>query len=405
MVNCGICTPDLAVVDPLTDVKEVSVAAADRVERARELFGGAGCDAAAVRFARIGAVVAFLLMSAGLCGCASSIIGDKLVAPTPSRGTGKPPADLVDAEMRFRVGPPDATLYAWRMEPRPHTVFRTPDDNHIKARLDQIDTKWSGTANVMILETWRRPEVCIATPKPGKSMAVPVKFRSTVILIQGWGTGIRDGAYLEPLAACLSNAGCRVIYLDLRAQGDSTGAHFTWGEQDAKDISQVIDQLQASGLAGERIILVGHSYGAGTAIAAAAADPRISAVVALSPPPALRQCRSVASTMAKVEFPLIYFLLNPFVTERTWQEAVDRAGQIGGFDPDKADPCLRIRETSARVLLMHGGHDQVCPVWASKAIHDARPEGTEFDVWPDDGHSSYLDREEFLGQVLGWLAR
>ena len=64
----------------------------------------------------------------------------------------------------------------------------------------------------------------------------------------------------------------------------------TFGLQEAKDLSQVVDALGQRGLLAGNLGVYGISYGATTAIHLAAADRRVRAVVAVEPsaPPARR---------------------------------------------------------------------------------------------------------------------
>ena len=90
-------------------------------------------------------------------------------------------------------------------------------------------------------------------------------------------------ANMLPAARALADAGYRAVLVDLRGRGRSTGKYMTFGLQEAKDLSQVIDALEQRGLLAGNLGVYGISYGATTSIHLAAADRRVRAVVAVEP--------------------------------------------------------------------------------------------------------------------------
>jgi pimeloyl-ACP methyl ester carboxylesterase len=131
--------------------------------------------------------------------------------------------------LQTEVGPPDATLVSWVIEPR-----------------------------------------------QGLS-------KGSVVLLHG----VRmDKQSLVPVALALSDAGYRALLVDLRGHGESSGRYLTYGTVEARDISQLLDALGPSpGCAG----VYGFSYGAAVAIELAARDPRFVTVVAVAPFSSLRE--------------------------------------------------------------------------------------------------------------------
>ena len=104
--------------------------------------------------------------------------------------------------------------------------------------------------------------------------------RGTVLVLHGLGG---RGLTMLPKADALARAGYRAVLVDLRGQGRSTGRYLTFGIQEARDLSQVIDALERHALGSGPIGVCGISYGATTAIHLAARDPRVQAVVAIQP--------------------------------------------------------------------------------------------------------------------------
>ncbi|MBH1937335.1 alpha/beta fold hydrolase [Streptomyces sp. AV19] len=80
-----------------------------------------------------------------------------------------------------------------------------------------------------------------------------------------------------------ARAGYLVVAYSPRGFGSSTGEVGTAGPEDVADVSAVIDWAVRRWSADPgRVGLLGHSYGAGIALLGAAADPRVSAVVAVN---------------------------------------------------------------------------------------------------------------------------
>ena len=103
-----------------------------------------------------------------------------------------------------------------------------------------------------------------------------------------------------------------------RGHGRSTGQYLTYGIQEAKDLSQVIDDLAAAEPAGRPLGVYGISYGATTAIHLAGGDRRVRAVVAVEP---FAAAREEVPHFGRVMVPGIGLL-----SEQGYQEAARRGG-------------------------------------------------------------------------------
>jgi pimeloyl-ACP methyl ester carboxylesterase len=193
--------------------------------------------------------------------------------------------------------------------------------------------------------------------------------RATVFLLHG----IRDRKEsLRPWAAMLARAGYRAILVDLRGHGRSTGDVLTYGVVEAADLVQVLDALSGRGLVTGAVGVMGHSYGAATAIHWAGRDARVAAVVAVAP---FASLRDVVPGYTIVPLP------PPFVAR-----VIDRAGAMGDFDPDAASPLEAIARTRAPVLLIHGRADARIAPWHSERLHAAAPHRSELVLVDGAGH-------------------
>jgi len=173
--------------------------------------------------------------------------------------------------------------------------------------------------------------------------------KGTILVVHGFRA---EGWWVMDKAQNLARAGYRTAVVDLRGHGGSSGQFITYGYQESRDLSQVIDALQNRGLAGERVGVWGLSMGAATAIQLAGQDERVAAVVAVAP---FANMRDVVPGAVKA----MTGFISP--TEDRLARLVDVAGQRAGFDPDAADAVAAIRRTEAPVLIVSGDWDTICP--------------------------------------------
>jgi pimeloyl-ACP methyl ester carboxylesterase len=220
----------------------------------------------------------------------------------------------------------------------------------------------------------------ISVGPPAASLAswiVPARGRApkaTVLLLHG----IRmDKRSLAPMAIALSDAGYRSVLVDLRGHGDSTGRYLTYGSVESRDLSLVLDALgdHRPGCTGA----YGFSYGAAVAIELSARDERIGAVVSAAPFSSLRE---VTEDYERKYLPAPLKL----VPDAWFQRAVDSAGHLANFDPDRAAPVLSVKGSRAALLLIHGTADTQVPLRHSLAIARAAGERAELMELPGAAH-------------------
>ncbi len=93
-----------------------------------------------------------------------------------------------------------------------------------------------------------------------------------------------DDPLLRQLATDLAAVGLIVLRFNFRGVGGSEGEQ-TDGRLEPLDIAGAIEAARSQpGASPEKLCLIGHAYGAYTALAYAAHDPRVKTVVAISPP-------------------------------------------------------------------------------------------------------------------------
>ena len=201
-------------------------------------------------------------------------------------------------------------------------------------------------------------------------------------------------------AKALSQAGYRAVLVDLRGHGRSSGEYLTFGVQEAKDLSQVIDALQERGLVAGKIGVYGISYGATTSIHLAGVDPRVQAVVAVAP---FSTMRDEVPHFGRTMVPGV----GTAIPEETYQEAITEAGQKAGFDPDEASAVAAIQRTTAPVLIMHGTDDKVVPCWHGVRLHEAARDHSRLVLIPGIGHTGvWFDHSgEVADRACAWFDR
>ncbi len=226
------------------------------------------------------------------------------------------PAELkqkeIDHQFRIEVGPPQASLLVWILDPR---------------------------------------------DKAGQ--AIPPQ--ATVFMLHGIMSRMNG---MLSQAKKFRREGCRVVLVDSRGHGRSTGQYLTYGVQESKDLSQVLDFLAEKGLIAGNVGVFGMSYGAGTAIEWAGQEPRVQSVVTYA---SFSSLRKVAMNYARKYLPGSKY----YLTYAHAQNVIDATAQKAGFDPDDASPARAIAQTQADVLLIHGTKDEFIPFIHAKRLKKA----------------------------------
>ncbi|MEZ0471639.1 alpha/beta hydrolase [Luteimonas salinilitoris] len=232
--------------------------------------------------------------------------------------------------------------------------------------------------------------------------------RGTVVLLHGW---MMNGDSLLPWALRLGEAGYRTIAIDLRNHGRSGHAPSGYGTREATDVTEVVAALRTRGEIVGPLHVLGVSYGAATAIFAAA-DPRLRAerVVAL-------ESFAVAGTAIRDMIP--HMLDNGPATwnerlARRWMHwrlddavldaAIDQAGATLDLPLDAVDVGAALAQAPC-ALLVHGDADRHVPVAHGRALAAAAPHARYLEM-PGEDHLSLPMRLDVLAPiVVDWFDR
>jgi dipeptidyl aminopeptidase/acylaminoacyl peptidase len=174
-----------------------------------------------------------------------------------------------------------------------------------------------------------------------------------------------------------------------------TQAQGAWGEADAKDFLEPIDQLVAAGIAdASRLAVTGYSYGGFMTCYLTSRDDRFAAAVAGG---VVSDLHSMAGSSDAGHFLSEYELTVP-----SW----DDNGRY-----DVMSPMAQVARVRTPTLIVHGAADLRCPVDQAKQWHTAlRERGvpTRLVLYPDGSHLFIIEgkpshRVDFNRRVVDWV--
>jgi alpha-beta hydrolase superfamily lysophospholipase len=219
----------------------------------------------------------------------------------------------------------------------------------------------------------------------------------------------------------LLRAGYSVVMMDARAHGVSEGSIATYGWLERNDTRAIIDALLAtersrvlSALPSERhlpgaavsppatshIFALGESMGAGIVLQAAAADPRIEAVVAESPFASLREATYDYAGLQKYPW-----LGKTFFVTGAWA-LLYHGERIAGFPAGEVSPRRAVAARAFPVLLICDENDVVLPCRHSERIYAAARGPKQLWIVPRAFHTAAYGfaPDEFRHRVLAFFA-
>ncbi len=240
-------------------------------------------------------------------------------------------------------------------------------------------------------------QVSIIDPKEPDGQVLARQPRGTVLVLHGI---YAQSSFMTRVARELADVGYRAVLVDLRGHGNSSGRFLTYGQQEARDLSQVIDALAYHRLIVGRLGVYGISYGGATAIQLAGLDPRVDAVVSVA---AFSTMRDVIPGYVRS----MTLGLGWLVPDAIYQKAIDEAGRRGGYEPDLSSALDAIQKTDARVLLVHGKADMLVSHEHAIRMREAARDRTKLVLLPFEGHTSvWFDRKgEVRRNAIEWFDR
>lgn len=221
-----------------------------------------------------------------------------------------------------------------------------------------------------------------------------VRPRPAVLVLHGF-KGFKDWGMFPPLGERLAKAGFTAVSFNVSGSGVDDAGDFTFPERFARatytgdlgDIAQVVESVATGALdfpAPTSIGFLGHSRGGGLGVLAAAAEPRIGALVtwaAISDvhrfPP-----EEVAAWRARGQLDI--------VNSRTGQVLpifTDVLDDVIEHGSDSLDIQAAAGRLGAPWLILHGESDVTVPVAEARTLRAAGGDSAELLVLPAAGHT------------------
>jgi alpha-beta hydrolase superfamily lysophospholipase len=220
--------------------------------------------------------------------------------------------------------------------------------------------------------------------------------RAAVVLAGG---GWSDRRSLIALAPLLHRAGYATLAFDYRERGasDGTGLGASYGWRESADVSAAVRFLKDERHY-ERVAVIGYSMGGTAAILAAAADPRIDAVVASTPGTTLPDLLATLPETADTPIWMRGLIARVFLLRIGAPLPAVRSLAVG--------PLYVVDRIAPRpLLLLHGSDDRVNSVADTQRLLARAGAPKELVVVAGAGHLDVLDERsgEVLRRILTFL--
>ncbi len=260
--------------------------------------------------------------------------------------------------VRISVGPPDARLSALQL---PAGNYHVKFVSRFKRKAD-----WGGELSLGYLAEDNRP-------------VEPSRERGTILVLHDYGSQKES---MSPWAYVLAQAGYRVVLIDLRGHGQTTGRTISYGKFETADLKRVLDYAARRRVGSIKVGVLGVGYGANLALHWAARDPRVRTVVAIGPYNRSEQAfeRMAEEHKLSISLEVLQEAL-AVVAARLEIKWADWSGEAA------------LRQLKKPVLLIGGAKDTICTPNDLKVLEQAAPSGSK----------SVLIREASRRDVAYWF--
>jgi len=217
----------------------------------------------------------------------------------------------------------------------------------------------------------------------------PLPSRGTVVLLHGYGL---DHGSMVPWALRLAGEGWTCVLVDLRGHGQSGGNRITFGIQEARDLSNLMDELSRRGQATWPVNALGVSYGAAVALRWAWLDPRVKAVIAITP------YDHLADAVEGLRRDYAAWLPEGLI-----RRATEKLPRLVGVAPGGLDPQQWLEDRPVTALFVAAGSDLVAPASSVRHLAAISPYSRVIEL-PETVHEIAPFRLDLLAlPVAAWL--
>lgn len=185
------------------------------------------------------------------------------------------------------------------------------------------------------------------------------KTSPLIIIMHGWGS---NAEHMLPIAWQFYQSGLNVLLLDSRCHGKSEGDTYSALPRFTEDIEHAIEQAKKQLPFNGKIILLGHSVGAGAVLYAASKRNDISAIISLS---AFGSPQWLMTRYFQ-DFKLPGFVIKFLIAYIQW---------VIGHQFSEIAPVNTIKKIKVPTLVVHGSHDKTVPIGDAHAIQKNNKNG------------------------------
>jgi pimeloyl-ACP methyl ester carboxylesterase len=200
----------------------------------------------------------------------------------------------------------------------------------------------------------------------------PLAEPATVVILHGY---MLCKEAMLPWAINLAQSGFRVILVDLRGHGQSSGAEISFGKHEVADLTQLLDYLVANHLCEGKVGVLGLSYGATLGLHWAAHDSRVKTVVAIAP--YNQPDEAVARFVKELKIP---------VPQKTVRKGLVLAAQKMDLQWSDWSGDAAMRQIKVPVLLIGGDQDTISRPKDIKRLRELAVDGSKIIEVPAADH-------------------
>lgn len=213
----------------------------------------------------------------------------------------------------------------------------------------------------------------------------------TIIVLHGWGSNAEQ---MLPFATPFHQSGLNVLLLDARDHGRSDSDNFSSLPRFAEDVSGAIDWVKGQPeIRSNRIVLLGHSVGAGAVLFEASRRHDISAVISLA-------------AFAHPEWMMRRYMKGAWFLKPFTRAILRYVEWVIGCRFEAIAPMNTACSVKCPVLLVHGTADTTVPMSDALAIRDScNKNSIELLLIKDADHESVDKIEAHAEQLVAFLTR